>query len=815
MRYVVGLICLTVVLSSAFGFCYTPTDFTQERIEYTGVTLCRGEYTDITFYLKNATVDCNGSSFIGNGTEIFAMLNGQGNIISNCEASNYSQGIHTFNTSWGNLIVNNTLYDMYDRGLNIYIDNNTIIRNNTVTQTKENNLELSLSENITIENNYFSQSNYNWSSGEQDDSCVSISRSTNITFHNNTIFYSNSTGLDIYDSHNSSFDLNNISQVSTGLSIDGNSSSNLIFDNQIKNNYNFDIESDRYEGIGVSLNGDTDELQIYANNITDNCGEGAYCFGLVVADSGTNINILGNNISNHNQNTTASGGIVFNNFTGTANFTDNIVYDNGFSNGVSAGVIVYLSNNINISNNNFSNNQLCDVSYYDTDLLSTLTTTINDTNNFISSSCRVKQLWHTSIRVISNSTTETLQESFTDDSSVNDIEGYELQDGSDAYIYYIETVAYGDILVDNTALDSYGISGNHTGNDLEFIDTDCLSAEGVLGITTQDFSDNYVDLSSSDWFCVRDKSNPERAWSIEKLSLTSGESFTFSEKLGASGANITLRDDYLDIVFSRLTDYSGRVKDYISEFSINGDGVLFDHTPHNITVSYGTYFNTTSKSINTKRYTTLTEIEFYLIADLISPIIDFINIIPSPVETSNLFEVIVRVTDNNAVANVLTSITGIRNKSFSLSAINASYFNGSSYLVNPGEYSVEVVATDDSSNSDTANTTLTVISRTTPPNVSYCCNITSIGLVEQPYILSEDKIRTFMFYDYSCTKNLVGLWSYDYFLEIKYLNDSYIRVDGEEVYLGRQPEEDSIKSITSRKAIFNGEFVEVRLVVWG
>ena len=74
-----------------------------------------------------------------------------------------------------------------------------------------------------------------------------------------------------------------------------------------------------------------------------------------------------------------------------------------------------------------------------------------------------------------------------------------------------------------------------------------------------------------------------------------------------------------------------------------------------------------------------------------------------------------------------------------------------------------------------------------PPSPEACNNVTTIGLARLPGIIDADKLAALLNTDYYCVKNVLGLWDYDFYLEVKYLDGTPVKVDNKNVFYGIAP----------------------------
>jgi len=93
----------------------------------------------------------------------------------------------------------------------------------------------------------------------------------------------------------------------------------------------------------------------------------------------------------------------------------------------------------------------------------------------------------------------------------------------------------------------------------------------------------------------------------------------------------------------------------------------------------------------------------------------------------------------------------------------------------------------------------------------------SIGLASQSFVLNQTKISYFMDLNYDDSKKLLGLEGYDFYLEIKYLDGTFVNIGGNDVDYGMHPEATSDIVVAKRMAVLEplpGSLVYVYVGVW-
>jgi hypothetical protein len=74
-----------------------------------------------------------------------------------------------------------------------------------------------------------------------------------------------------------------------------------------------------------------------------------------------------------------------------------------------------------------------------------------------------------------------------------------------------------------------------------------------------------------------------------------------------------------------------------------------------------------------------------------------------------------------------------------------------------------------------------------PPSSKMCGNISTIGFAIIPGVLDAHKIEKLFSLNYYCAKSILGLWDYNMFLEITYLNGTYVKLNGVNLVYGVPP----------------------------
>lgn len=77
---------------------------------------------------------------------------------------------------------------------------------------------------------------------------------------------------------------------------------------------------------------------------------------------------------------------------------------------------------------------------------------------------------------------------------------------------------------------------------------------------------------------------------------------------------------------------------------------------------------------------------------------------------------------------------------------------------------------------------------TQPPSPQACRDISHIGLAKRPGVLDQNKLESLFFnLNYFCTKNILGLWDYEIFMELTYPDGTYVNLQGKNLFYGRAP----------------------------
>lgn len=163
------------------------------------------------------------------------------------------------------------------------------------------------------------------------------------------------------------------------------------------------------------------------------------------------------------------------------------------------------------------------------------------------------------------------------------------------------------------------------------------------------------------------------------------------------------------------------------------------------------------------------------------------------------------VTPPGLISQVYANITGPSQKILQLNQQKSSpnFANNFSPVLD-GNYSVVIYAKDKRNN--TANLscgTINAIAPVFPPPVGKCEGVYSVGLASQPLIIEPAKAKALTNLNYYCVRNLLGLWTYDFYFEMKYLNGTVVNVDGVDIKYGKYPPSGAVVFALNRLALLN------------
>ena len=278
-----------------------------------------------TITAPNITLDCNGYSITGDGTGTAFTENSGYNTVKNCVIDNFGEGIAFGNDV--NWIINNTLTNIVDIGINTEDGNDFTITGNYV---EAGNYGITMGSSIATDNVVFADIGIFESNG------VGILTGNNVTgittgiflrYHSDNILTGNTVtgdiGIYIFNSNNNNITGNNVTGGGYGVLIES-SNNNLLTGNNATG------------GWGIELSGSS------YNNLTRNIGTGG--------NEGISM-ITGSNYNIFNENTVEGGEGGFYLEDTVGNFFFNNTATGGLTGG--AGMMLLSSTNTTILNNRF------------------------------------------------------------------------------------------------------------------------------------------------------------------------------------------------------------------------------------------------------------------------------------------------------------------------------------------------------------------------------------------------------------------------------------------------------------------------------
>jgi len=205
---------------------------------------------------------------------------------------------------------------------------------------------------------------------------------------------------------------------------------------------------------------------------------------------------------------------------------------------------------------------------------------------------------------------------------------------------------------------------------------------------------------------------------------------------------------------------------------------------------------------------------------IVGPIINNYTILSRTIEMGNSTYIQVNVTDPINVSYVQVKLIGPIFKTFNLSNIAKDLYEAEIFPPEVGNYTINIIAYNTRGYSSSLYAgELYVLEPLIPPPLVTCQDIYSLGLSSQPGILSPNKVLALKNnVSYYCAKVLLGLWDYDFYLELRDSNDQLFTINGEEIFYGKQPPTDASVGIYTRPALIpeNGTYKQVKLTlgVW-
>lgn len=216
------------------------------------------------------------------------------------------------------------------------------------------------------------------------------------------------------------------------------------------------------------------------------------------------------------------------------------------------------------------------------------------------------------------------------------------------------------------------------------------------------------------------------------------------------------------------------------------------------------------------------EIEFkttsFSIKENQPPVFLSFDISPQIAAVFEKIEIQTNVVDQSTIKKVEAHITGATNKTITLEKYGQIYI-GEYYAEIEGEHFVNLEAEDIFNNSNISNTkSFRVSPPLFPPTADKCHGITFLGLLNRNLELSPDRLRELMDFNYYCAKNILGLWNYDFYIEIKQDDGALLEIDGKDMAYGKVPPTSANTMAFSRKIIYAGneemQMVTLTMLLW-
>ncbi len=180
---------------------------------------------------------------------------------------------------------------------------------------------------------------------------------------------------------------------------------------------------------------------------------------------------------------------------------------------------------------------------------------------------------------------------------------------------------------------------------------------------------------------------------------------------------------------------------------------------------------------------------FNVISECPEPEIIYANITPNQTTFGNSVKIETNVTGTPPIKNVWAEINGHSRK---LEISEGTNLSGT-YILNyfsskDGNFLVTIFAENMCgalTNKSAGN--FIILPPEEPPGPVPCGNISKIGLAQRPGVLDEQKLEYLLDLNYYCTKNILGLWEYEMFIEITNLDGTYIKVNQRNFFYGKAP----------------------------
>jgi hypothetical protein len=200
------------------------------------------------------------------------------------------------------------------------------------------------------------------------------------------------------------------------------------------------------------------------------------------------------------------------------------------------------------------------------------------------------------------------------------------------------------------------------------------------------------------------------------------------------------------------------------------------------------------------------------------PVIMGISIMPSTIYPNETSDIIAVVTDVSGVNYVYARVEDNSQTNVMMSNVGGDNYMGTYHPDIAGTFSVYVVANDSFGTSGEQYGGQLTVLEPSPPSREQCYNISSLGLMGQSAHVSGEKLNKFVQINYYCLKNILGLWTHDFYFEVRYLNNTLVTIDGIPIQAGISSYAESNVVVSNRMALmeYNGMLVPitVTLGVW-
>ncbi|ODS36943.1 hypothetical protein BEH94_03960 [Candidatus Altiarchaeales archaeon WOR_SM1_SCG] len=243
---------------------FTCGEVVTESCTFNADLNCTGDALTVTS--DDITIDCDGRTLNGTGSDAGIVVYGNNATIKNCKVFNYSYGIVLWESS-NNSILNNIVSNN-ERGIWLgYSSNNNIINNNVISNFQgiwlENSSDNNITNNIASNNTLYGICLY------------SPSENNNVI---RNIVSLNHIGIFIYPSSNSNSIINNIASSNDHGIFLWNSSGNTIKENMNYNNTNRGITLSNSSNNNLTENLICENgLDLSSDNISSNYGDENTC----------------------------------------------------------------------------------------------------------------------------------------------------------------------------------------------------------------------------------------------------------------------------------------------------------------------------------------------------------------------------------------------------------------------------------------------------------------------------------------------------------------------------------------------------------